>query len=605
MRLAGVSPASLNPRSILGQVFRRSGVSNSRELERILALPEYRWADDPAIEGLCWQLTRWLRRPGGTMVFRPIQAASLAALHDFGGLLAPIRVGAGKTLISNQAGNVVGAERPLLLIPAKLRDKTQLDFRELSKHFVQHRCLKIMSFELLSRDRGVEELFAYKPDLIIADEAHKLKNMRAACTYRLRQYLEEHPDTLYADMSGTMTKRSIKEYHHRQKWALPKRLWVLPDDPLALKEWSEALDEKVPADKRLAPGALLRLCTDEERASLAADQSQANTLKVVRQGFHRRLTSTPGVVGTEEDYDGSMSISLSSVRYEASDAARESFTHLRNCWETPGGKQIIMATDLWAYARQMALGFCYRWEPEAPAEWLEARRQWSAFARQTLKYNRRKYQTEMQVARACKKGELRDDEYKAWVEIKETFKPNTVPQWIDNQALNAAAKWLEDVQGICWVEYTAWGERLSRMTGLPYYHGGGKDQNGNMIEHATGPIIASIAANKEGRNLQHYNSNLVTSLPPGNDGWEQLIGRTHRDGQEADEVVVDTFVECYEQWGCLMQSILDAQYAQDTLGQYQKLCIADKTIPTSEEVSALAASGDPLWNKDNADFFNA
>jgi len=212
----------------------------------------------------------------------------------------------------------------------------------------------------------------------------------------------------------------------------------------------------------------------------------------------------------------------------------------------------------------------------------------------------------MQVARACSIGEQPKDTYDMWQAVKDTFKPNSTPVWLDDYALQATAAWLDTATGgICWVEHVAFGKRLAEITGRSYYGAQGLDKNKNYIEDAKGePIIASIAANSEGRNLQrYYSKNLISSVPPGNAVWEQLIGRTHRDGQVADEVTVDVLIECYEQWAAMQQSLLDARYAQDTLGQVQKLNIADVTLQSSSSVEELALTGDPLWDKTNADFF--
>jgi hypothetical protein len=51
------------------------------------------------------------------------------------------------------------------------------------------------------------------------------------------------------------------------------------------------------------------------------------------------------------------------------------------------------------------------------------------------------------------------------------------------------------------------------------------------IENHRGPAIASVSSCSTGHNLQHHNKNLVISVPSPI-VLEQLISRTHRDGQE-------------------------------------------------------------------------
>ena len=145
-------------------------------------------------------------------------------------------------------------------------------------------------------------------------------------------------------------------------------------------------------------------------------------------------------------------------------------------------------------------------------------------------------------------------------------------------------------------------KRLAQETGLTYYGAGGTCA-GKMIEDETGTCIASILANSEGRNLQHFSQNLVVSCPPGGTVWEQMLGRTHRDGQLADVVGVDLLLCCYEQWDVFRQARRDAEYTERTMSQCQKLNFADITIQLEEAIEARHSAGDPLWNKLNAKFF--
>ena len=260
MERAGVTRSEVSPKSKIGKVLHRGGVANTEELQRILALPFYKWQDDPELPALAAYLEgeyllppvkSCMRRCGhpalvegcgecvrasmacvcrgeGTMGLRLVQAAALQEAHDLGGMFGVIRVGGGKTMISYLSGVVAGAERVLLVIPAKLRKKTLREFALLRRHWRGPKRMHIISYELLSRDRGAEELLAYRPDLVVSDESHKFKNPRAACTQRMHAYLTKiNPEAAYLDMSGTSTKRSILEYHHRINWAIPDGLQPL------------------------------------------------------------------------------------------------------------------------------------------------------------------------------------------------------------------------------------------------------------------------------------------------------------------------------------------------------------------------------------------
>tara|TARA_R110000824_G_scaffold62155_1_gene164831 strand:- start:357 stop:623 length:267 start_codon:yes stop_codon:yes gene_type:complete len=84
----------------------------------------------------------------------------------------------------------------------------------------------------------------------------------------------------------------------------------------------------------------------------------------------------------------------------------------------------------------------------------------------------------------------------------------------------------------------------------------------------------SIKAHGTGKNLQRWSHNLLTSFLPNGSALEQLIGRTHRLGQEADEV----YVHYFEQHPSVLIDIEKARevarYIQDTQGNRMKILVA-------------------------------
>lgn len=599
------------------RLFVRGGVEETAEFARIMNLPRSRWQDDEALEALAAGLTEMFGKPQridcpkkcvckgtGAMTLRPIQAAGLQDAHDVGGLLAPIRVGGGKTLLSYLLGAVLESERVLLLIPAKLRDKTKRDFAQLKRHWKGPKRLHIMSYELLSRDRGIKELEAFKPDLIICDEAHKLKNPKATCTKRMRRYMKDNPETVYIDMSGTTTKRSIMEYWHRLQWALPEHARPLPSDWNEARDWADAIDEKPSASGRLMPGALLFFYTDEEKDELGADPDKKFALRLTRQAYRRRLVESPGVIATEEVHDADMSLIIQAHEYQPNTQVIEAFQGLRDSWELPDGQTIEQPSTLWRHSRELIQGFYYKWDPPPPVEWVIARREWHATVREAL-HRFHDLDSPLFVVRAINDGRLpwAVEAYENWLNIRDTFEPNSVAEWLDDSCLNWVEHWADKNTGIIWCHETAFAEKLSERTGIPYYGRQGKCGK-KMIEDETGVCIASILANSEGRNLQQFNRNLVVAPPPGGAVWEQMLGRTHRDGQEADEIYVDVLLGCYEQWEVFRQACLDAEYIERTIGQAQKLTFADIEVQEEEAIITRHEAGDPLWSKENAKFFS-
>jgi hypothetical protein len=177
------------------------------------------------------------------------------------------------------------------------------------------------------------------------------------------------------------------------------------------------------------------------------------------------------------------------------------------------------------------------------------------------------------------------EELLAWRLARARFTPNQVPVWIDEAVARRFAAWLHAERGIAWTEHTAFGRRLAQLAGVKYYGRKGLADDGSFIDDESGPLVCSVRANVEGRNLQFKHSrNLVTSWSPNAKEAEQMIGRTHRDGQPEDTVTVDVYTGAIEHIAAWDTSLIRAKYIQETTGQPQKLLYADKTMPTLESL---------------------
>lgn len=554
--------------STLGRIIQRRGVAASGEFRRVQALPRRDWNDAtlPELTGL---LTEHLRKPGGDMELWPVQAAALREIHDYKGAFLPVGVGRGKALISILAPVVLDAKRPLLFVPADLREQTNVKvLPEMDRHWRLHEGLRVIGYSELSLAKNKDMLEELKPDLIILDECHCVKNRTAGRTRRLVRYMKAHPEVAVVAMSGTVSNRSLRDYWHIAHWALKDILLPMPLKYREMEDWSLALDEKVEVEKRIAPGAL---------AQFAGKTPSDCSVEEARRGYRDRLTATPGVVATGEDVLGT-SLRIFKVKLALPPTVYAALSTLQVSWTTPNGDLVAEAVDLWRHARELALGFYYKWKEQPPPGWMDARREWKKFVRDTLKHSS-DLDTELQVWTACANGKLPQATWQAWQEVKDEFTPETEPCWLDDFALRYAKQWAEKHDGIVWVEHVAVGERLDAM-GLPYY-GAGKRASADILD-ARGPIAASITAHGRGKNLHQWCENLVTAPPSSGKTWEQMLGRTHRVGQEADEVKFEVF----QHWDGLQESFQqacdDARYLEDTLGGAQKLNYAD-IVEASDE----------------------
>lgn len=631
---------------------REDFVPASSELVRISKIPRRVMLPEDA-EWLAHELTLRLRKPRGTMTLRPLQGWALFELGTVGGLFGPIPVGEGKTLVSMLAPIVMKSERPLLIVPAGLVEKTKRDKEVLEQHWHLPHFIRIMSYEWLGRTQAGEDVKTGKksaieewdPDLVILDEAHRAKNNRGAAVARrltrfFRNRSRQKPVACVA-MSGTMTKRSIQDYAHVLAWALPAQLVPVPLHWNELKLWSEALDEKKDQYvQRIDPGALEILCADDKDRELW----RTDRLDAARRTYQRRLLETPGVVSAKETGVASTLV-VRGVGFHPGPAVDEAFEEMRENWVTPDGWSIPDGLAFSRHARELALGFFLRWDPRPPEGWKQARTKWHQFVRKVLKHSRvhdsekqvrshvlhsllklvpeehhaavkdvvsphkdpekrlltvqQRIEYAQQLVEAIKEG--RDPEVVAgevalltWKGLEETFEPNTVPVWIDSAACDFAAAWAKRNVGIVWVEHRCVGQRLRDEFGLPYYGRKGLDDQGRFIDDhdAKKSFVASRPANSEGRNLQKWSKNLITSLLPNGARNEQLFGRTHRTGQLADEVEVEFLVSCLEHLEGFDQAMNDARYIQASTGAPQKLLLA--TIDVDEK--SLRGVG-PRWVK--------
>lgn len=550
-------------------------------MNRIRALASRDWTENAS---LCAdQLTAILRQPTGTMRLREIQAVALLELYRAGGAFLHIRTGGGKTLITGLAPTVLGAKRPLLIMPAKLIAKTCEEFAEYRKHFLIPHNIKIISYETLGREEHADFLERYQPDWIGADEAHKLKNVKtAACAIRVVRYMVQHPNTVFCSLSGSLAKGSILDYAHLLVLGLKSGAPV-PIDQYALEEWAACLD----AD------------SDETNfAPLIPALGEINSLSEARQKFQTRLASTPGVIISRDSFND-VPLQIAVHSFAPSPGIAPHLANLYKYFVAPDGWEFADSRfEVYSKAREMALDFCYVYDPRPPDDWFAARRGYCYIVRKVIEDGTLRNEkglpcdTELQVRKACEARALPKyalDAYDTWTSIKDTFKPNSLALWYDYAVAKRCIDWAQrhPAGSLIWVEHTAFGELLETVTGWSYYRNGGKSRQGVYIENADPrvPAIISVDSNLEGRNLQYFerwgrgfDRNLVPAGFENNPMSEQLISRTHRDGQRFP-VTVELFEIVKENASSLDKALDQARFTQEHLGQEQKLLIAEWVSP--------------------------
>lgn len=551
---------------------------------RIQNLPRRDWRATAELNArLCTEL---LRTPHGTMSLRPIQGAALVEAAECGGLFAQIRVGGGKTLLSGLLPRVLGSRRPLLLVPSNLcnakNNKTGRELEELRLHWQIPKTIRVEGYSRLGRCDEVEWDDAdgvthtsssadiiknYAPDLIIADEAHRLSNIKtAAVARRVAQYLALNPHCRFCALSGSPTKDSVLNYFHLVQWALRERA-PIPLEPLEWDTWAAAMDSCVPEEDR------------PDVRTFERDFGQSvSDVRSLRAAFANRFESTPGIIVSSDTYKGS-TLRIEPIVLNTPDVMEPHFVRLRAECIAPDDYPLGDARfQVWSTARQMALGFCYVMDPRPPKPWLEARRAWCRYVRYILEHTTT-MDSELQVRQACQRGDLKCDAWYAWDEIRDTFKPNTVPMWFSDHALEACERWATTVQnqgqgGVVWTDHYEFARKLAKRTKWSYFGEGGLNGAGLGIEAAPAGdiIVASMKANFTGRNLQYQYANSLITCPWHNGrDWEQLLGRMFREGQEQKVVTYRYFVSCIESVDALQKAVMDAKFIEETQKQPQLL----------------------------------
>ena len=511
-------------------------------------------------------LTDLFRRPGGTMTLRPVQSAALLEAAEAGGLVGLVGVGHGKTLLSLLLPVALEAERPLLLVPAQVRGQLiGRDLPTLERHWNLHPHLRIMSYEELSSAKSTAILDSIRPDLIVADEAHRLRHRDATRTRRFLRYFHANPATRFVALSGTLAGRSIEDYAHLAALALGEGS-PLPIDRWEARNWAAALDVK--AQCPVGPGVLRNFAKGGEH---------------VREGYRRRLLETRGVVATAEASIGAELI-FEPWDLEAPPEITEALAELAATWTTPGGEELEDALAFHRAARQLSQGFFYRWiwpggEPDF--EWLEARAEWHRAVREFLHgpHATAGRDSPLLLAQAAIAGRASPKVQSAWGpwdRVRRRPPPPTEAVWISDAIVRGAVKWARDrAGGIVWYEHEAIGSAL-RAAGLPTFGPGPQDGAALLREKGQRTVAASILAHGTGKNLQPFSVNLFLCPPSGGATWEQAVGRTHRQGQTARSIscYVATHAEVLAKaWAGACE---EAAFVEATTGAAQRLCFGTK-----------------------------
>jgi hypothetical protein len=521
-------------------------------------------------------LNSHLRLPKGKMRLRPVQSGALHAVYHARGGLFPIGVGYGKTLIAVLSPVVLKCDLGIILAPAQTIEQ----MREMADDYALHYRsvpLEFVSYTKLSQPDGTDLLDRLIGDhdpsrvALIADEAHKLRRPTSARTKRFLRFCWERPQIAVVALSGTLTSRSLRDFSHLARITIGGYSPV-PTYGEDLESWASCIDvdgapsgedwQRVgPLWTRYYPGA-----------ALSGDISHRKT--ALRKAFQSHLSYAPGVVATTAGALG-CSLLIQRLPLTLPESVKHAMSRVRK--GEPPEPGAIMHAEPGAALVHLSQGFYYVWDwPDGIVDelWLDARRRWMTALRQELSQNATQgYDSPFLVAskltRDLDTGTCPSDlhaTYADWCEYKDTPAPPSRAVWLDKFMIHDVAERLnaDATPRIVWYQHRAMEDALAEI-GLPVYGAGSRPPK--VATHCA----MSISAHGTGKNLQPWHDQLCVCPPASGQTWEQLLGRTHRPGQEADEVVFQVYQHTGSFRGAVNRSLGDARYVQAATGNQQKL----------------------------------
>lgn len=487
------------------------------------------------------------------------QAWALYEMHARRGLLGSIGVGVGKTVINLLAPLAIpDCKVAVLLCPPGVVQQAVVEYELLSEHFevsslIVHHPVKldgnenreysrllpgkpvlhIVPYSRLSRPDSTTLLDRLAPDLIIADEAHKLSDRKTTTTTRWLRCMERAKQIpRFVAYSGSLMQGSIREFDHLSTLALGEYS-PLPVDPHEGALWAGVVD---PVPIPALPGAMAQLCAPGEH---------------VRKALRRRITETQGFITTVEPSADVPLHTRADTTLETPDNVQELITTVERTSERPDGELLCTPLERYECTMQLVSGFFYRWiyprkEPEELIKtWFERRKAWRQEVRWFLDDNSAEHlDSEYLAMQAGLRGlgaieanrklpSWQPVQLLPWLEIKDLVQPKTKAVRVSDFFVQHLAKIAHAQKQIVWYDQQELGEWLAQVSGLERF-GGGPHAPAQIAQvRGDRSIIVSIGAHGTGRDgLQYrFDRQYVATPPPGSRIWEQLMGRLHRQGQ--------------------------------------------------------------------------
>lgn len=489
--------------------------------------------------------------------------------------------------------------------------------------------LHLISYSVLSLTKNSDMLDERDPDTLMLDEAHRAcgqsainRRVKRFCAEKIKRRVEalRRGEMVAAravrllDASGTLENKSIEDTHMLCTFSLGMGS-PLPLDPNEAEKWSGVIDPAgIPDRKSKTAKMLQRVFGDGEYND--SDLTELFSLgpeKAVRNGFRDRRLQTLGIISASaSSINASMYIGERKPPKMPA-AVREALLKVRTESLRPDGEVLVEKIEQISTARHVGCGFYTYWAfPKHPCtcggieprckdcllidDWFAKRKAYNKELRTKLQLGEAGLDSPALCWDAAERFWSSSKErgpiweamsFTKWKEIEYRVEYEEREKWIEDGGdwlAKDAAKWaLDEAKGVVWFQSIPFGRRVAELTGLPYFNGGPGAEDRLRAQKGDRSIICSIKAHGAGTDglQQLFGDQLIAEVPASNSsaqGWEQILGRLHREGQPRDRINTWCYLHTRELKDAFYKAYEQAEFNYEMTGNRQKLLMADMDV---------------------------
>lgn len=436
------------------------------------------------------------------------------------GVISLTGVGSGKLLQSVLIGPVLKKKNVLLIVPLKSLEDTKREIIRWTTAIpeIAKQNLQVVASNELSLQKTKDVLFHFNPSIIVIDEAQDFKDIDAARTKRLLKYLVNNLSCRLFVLSATLITPNVKDYFHL--------VYFVCRDNSPLSYYTETVDAyQALYDNELERGNVLQTYI-------------FNTLnrfpgKTARDKLSYRLYQTKNIVSSKEQ-STNVDLILTEFSYD-SPLINAAIAKLAEDWQDPSGRLLVNIVEKTVVEDFLNVGlyptYEYSLASEQKTKFFELRRECEKILRTNIKYLRTVDSVRELKMLAAEKV-IKEKDIRIMSEYEDAKKEYSVKVTIVEldvvPLINRLKKFMQDFDNcIFWVQHIEVGKMLSRYLGIPFLNGKKREPDERQRH-----IILSVKAYYAGKNLQAWNVNVLVEYTSNALIIEQLIGRTHRQGQQ-------------------------------------------------------------------------